>query len=302
MSYLRVFDGGFPNQPLMELAHRQQGNVSVDQLHACGFTQSTIGNRCRQKRLFHTFSRVYSLGRPPSLPIEWAAAAVLAGGPGAALSHRSAFTLWGFAREWEFPLHVTCLTRRRIAGIVTHESQGLTRADIRSQLGIRTTSPARTLLDCAPQLPQRRLHRTAADARRSGLLHPAALLDTADRFPNHPGSKLLRAIVSELKNPTRSEFEDAFLVFCANHGLPTPLINTQVAGHEVDAFFPDHGLIVELDGWDFHRDRHAFEDDRDRDADALALGHPTVRVTWERMTGRGAREAQRLRRIMSARS
>jgi very-short-patch-repair endonuclease len=77
-------------------------------------------------------------------------------------------------------------------------------------------------------------------------------------------------------------------------------VNTQVAGHEVDAFFPEHRLIVELDGWDFHRDRHNFEEDRERDADALAAGLSTLRVTWPRMITRGAREAARLNRILEA--
>ncbi len=298
MRYLRVWDGDTDEAALVDLA--RHGNVTVEQLHACGLTASAIGYRCRQKRLYRVHHGVYALGRPPSLPLERAAAAVLACGPGAALSHQSAFTLWGFSDTWSFPLHVTSATRRKRPGITTHEAPGLQPVDVRTQLGIRATSPARTLLDCAPDLAERRLHRTAADARRAGLLHPAAIIDMTDRFPKHPGASRLRTVLGELKNPTRSEFEQAFLVFCRAHQLPTPLVNTHVAGHEVDAFFPEHGLIVELDGWEFHRDRHAFEADRNRDADALALGLRTVRITWERMTGRAGQEAQRLHRILAA--
>jgi hypothetical protein len=300
MRYLRVWDGDAGEAHLVDLAQRQHGNLTVEQLHACGLTMSAIGYRSRQKRLFRVHHGVYALGRPPSLPLERAAAAVLACGPGAALSHQSAFTLWGFTNEWSFPMHVTSAKRHKRPGITTHEAPGLQPADVRTQLGIRATSPARALLDCAPELPERRLHRTAADARRAGLLHPAAIIDVTERFSTHPGASHLRAVLTELKNPTRSEFEQAFLVFCRAHQLPTPLVNVQVAGHEVDAFFPEHGLIVELDGWEFHRDRHAFEEDRDRDADALALGLLTVRVTWDRMTRRAGQEAQRLRRILEA--
>jgi very-short-patch-repair endonuclease len=71
-----------------------------------------------------------------------------------------------------------------------------------------------------------------------------------------------------------------------------------VCGHEVDALFAAEQLIVELDGWDFHRDRYAFEADRDRDADALAAGLPTVRVTWERMSQTPGKEASRLHAIL----
>jgi hypothetical protein len=193
---------------------------------------------------------------------------------------------------------VTTAKRHRRPGIITHEVPGLARADTRIQLGIRATSPARTLLDRAPELADKQLRRAAAHARREGLMHPAGLLDLLERNPRHPGALALRATMTD-QAPTRSEFEDAFLVFCAHHGLPTPLVNIMIAGHEVDAFFPEPGLIVQLDGWDFHRDRDAFEGDRDRDADALAAtGTPTLRVTWERMTASADEEAQRLDQIL----
>jgi very-short-patch-repair endonuclease len=68
-----------------------------------------------------------------------------------------------------------------------------------------------------------------------------------------------------------------------------------VAGQEVDALFPKEKVIIELDSWEFHQDRGSFESDRNRDADTLAAGHLTVRITWGRMT---AREAVRLHAII----
>jgi very-short-patch-repair endonuclease len=72
--------------------------------------------------------------------------------------------------------------------------------------------------------------------------------------------------------------------------------------HRVPTYFPDHGLIVETDGWDFHKDRAAFEDDRERDAHQLAHGVSTVRITRERLDTTPDREAVRLQEIMQARS
>lgn len=74
-----------------------------------------------------------------------------------------------------------------------------------------------------------------------------------------------------------------------------------MCGYEVDAFFAAEGVIVELDGWEFHRDRQAFEDDRVRDADMLAAGLVTVRITWERYTRTPDSEARRLKTILAAR-
>jgi very-short-patch-repair endonuclease len=118
-----------------------------------------------------------------------------------------------------------------------------------------------------------------------------------DRNPNHPGhAPLLQAWRGY--EPTRSEFEDKFPAYCHDHGLPIPRINVIVNGYEIDAYFPEHGLIVELDSWEFHQDRGNFETDRDRDAHQLAHGLSTVRITWERITETPAQEADRLRRIL----
>ena len=102
--------------------------------------------------------------------------------------------------------------------------------------------------------------------------------------------------------PTRSGLEDDLADFLDRHGLPPRLHNTRVAGYEVDAFFPEQNLIIELDGLDFHSDRDAFERDRDRDANTLLAGLATVRATWERLIRSPGREAARLQAILSARS
>jgi predicted transcriptional regulator of viral defense system len=287
-----------------QIARRQHGNVTREQLLAIGLGSAAITYRCRNGRLRRVHLGVYAVGRPPETVLQRAAAAVLACGPAAALSHGSALTLWGFDGRWQLPFHVAGPTRHERPGIVTHELPSLARKDIRTHLGVRVTSPARTLLDCTPSLTDKRLARIAADARRQGKLHVAELADVAQRFANHPGKARLDALLGSAPAggaPTRSEFEDAFLVFCQRHALPRPLVNTMVCGHEVDALFAAEQLIVELDGWDFHRDRYAFEADRDRDADALAAGLPTVRVTWERMSQTPGKEAARLHAILARR-
>ncbi|HWF50295.1 MAG TPA: hypothetical protein VG294_06580 [Solirubrobacteraceae bacterium] len=100
--------------------------------------------------------------------------------------------------------------------------------------------------------------------------------------------------------PTRSDFEIAFLAFAERYGLPRALLNTEVAGHEADIYFPDHRLVIELDGYETHGLRSQFEADRDRDADLLAAGIATVRLTWERFCLMPAREADRLHAIIRA--
>ena len=66
-------------------------------------------------------------------------------------------------------------------------------------------------------------------------------------------------------------------------GLPVPLTNHPVAGFSADFFWPDVGLIVELDGGDFHRPRPAFERDHRRDIVHRDAGYEVLRFTWRQL-------------------
>lgn len=293
--------GGTLDDAIAALSHRQQGNVTHEQLIALGLGRAAISYRARHGRLYRVYLGVYGVGRPPATLLERAAAAVLACGHGAALSHESALALWGWMERWRTPLHVTVPKLRRRPQIVIHRASGLTRADVRRHHGIAVTSPARTLLDCAPGLPKRELTRAVNNALRSSFLTRSQLSEVCRRCPRHPGAKLLSWFVNSSGAPTRSEFEDRFLAFCGRFGLPSPQVNTVVCGYEVDALFDAERVIVELDGWDFHQSRDSFERDRHRDADTLASGLATVRITWERMTATPEPEARRLRAILAQR-
>jgi very-short-patch-repair endonuclease len=77
--------------------------------------------------------------------------------------------------------------------------------------------------------------------------------------------------------------------------------NVRVAGHLVDALFPEERVIVELDSWGFHRDRVSFEDNRERDAATLEAGYITIRLTSERWSTDRQRETARLQDILDQR-
>ncbi len=286
------------------LAHRQHGNVARWQLLSLSFDDNAIRHRVTTGRLFRVHLGVYAVGRPPKTPLERAGAALLACGEGAALSHRTGGTLWGWWKEWETPLHTIVVGDRRPQGIRTHRVTGLQARDLTVQLGLRVTSPARTLLDCAPLVTPAHLTRAVNDARLARHLRMPALADVVERFSLHPGARLLAPFLDNLAatdGPTRSQFEDEFVAFCARHRLPRPRLAAAVAGHEVDAMFEAERLIVELDSWEHHHGRTAFETDRARDADTLAAGFATVRVTWERMHVTPDEEAERLRAILRTR-
>lgn len=89
-----------------------------------------------------------------------------------------------------------------------------------------------------------------------------------------------------------------FVAFCREYRLPPPETNKIVLGLEVDALWPQHRLIVELDGFAFHRHRAAFERDRARDAALVAAEYRVLRLTYRRLQDQPAAVAGQLRRLL----
>lgn len=295
--YFRVSSRGV-DAAIAAVAGKQGGNVTRQQLLDLGLDDDAIRYRVKIGRLFRAFRGVYSVGRPPLTQLEWASAAVLACGPGAALSYASAMVLWGYWRQWERPFEVTVVGDRRTKGIRVHRSTSLTRRDVTKQLGIRVTTPGRTLLDMTPRLKDASLKRVVNNALNSLWLTEDQLADTLGRHPHAPGANRIARLIGLAGTPPRAGWEDEFPAWCARYGLPAPVMGVPMFGYIVDALFPAERVIVELDSKGFHMGAIPFEGDRDRDADMLAHGFVTVRITWERIEQRAQREARRLQTIL----
>jgi very-short-patch-repair endonuclease len=280
------------------VAAKQFGYITREQLYALGLSRRAIEYRIEVARLIPVYRGVYAVGYVQRTPVARACAAVLACGEHAALSHGSAASLWGFSKHWDAPFEVTAPTIRIRNAIKVHRSRTLARRDITRQLGIRVTTPARTVLDTAPRLSGKRLSRFVNDALRTPYLHVADLADVLNRNPSHPGTN---RILPYVRTPTNSPLEDDFLEFAQRYGLPKPTTNTYLLGYEIDVLYPRERVIVEVDGYEFHSDRDSFERDRKRDVVMLAADVVTVRITKDRMQEEPVQEAGRLRSILAAR-
>jgi very-short-patch-repair endonuclease len=283
------------------LAGRQCGHVARWQLLELGLTPNDISYRLRIGRLHLVNPGVYAVGHRRRAPVELAAAAVLACGPGAVLSDFSAAALWGFVKRWPEQPEISVARKRRPRGIQVHRRPDLPRREKTREKGIPVTTPARTALDCAPRLRGQKLTRFVNDALLSLFLHRAELIDVIERHPKHPGAARVRPFLTRKGGPTQSELEDRFVAFCQRHELPQPETNVPMNGRVVDAFFRAERVIVELDSYEFHADRATFELDREKDAEAAVKGLMTVRVTDERMNEDPGTEARRLRAILASR-
>lgn len=284
------------------VAERQDGHVTYAQLIALGLTRRAVANLVARGSLIRVFRGVYAVGHLATTSVDSAHAALLAAGPRSVLSHGSAATLWRIWQRWDHPFEVTIAENRRPSGLRVHQSRTLTLADVTTERGLRVTTPARSIVDIAPRLSDRRLARAINDLRLRRLLSLEALQRQTDRRPHRPGTRRVRAVIaSSGREPTRSTFEDDWIRFASRHRLPDHEMNVHVCGHRVDVLFTPERLIVELDGWATHSTRQAFGEDRARDAEILArAGVPTIRITRDAFRSRPVEQARLIRQVLGA--
>jgi hypothetical protein len=287
-------DKGLIAAKIARIADRQFGHVTRQQLLDLGVPARTITRWAQTQRLVTVHTGVYAVGHQQHTAIAKGMAAILACGDQAVLSHDSAAALWGI-RTWPAQPEVTAPRDRRRPGIRTHRTETLTSKDVRRHGNLRVTSPSRTILDIQSRLTDRQLIRAVNELRLEKHLRATELQRLLNASPR------VQSLIDPHQNPTRSGGEDAFLEFCRTHDLPVPKVNIKIFGHERDAIFEAEQVIVEVDGYKYHEDRHSFESDRERDAVAAEHGFLTIRLTWRRITGRPAHEAARLRRILERR-
>jgi very-short-patch-repair endonuclease len=249
-----------PDAEIARIARRQHGVVSINQLYAVGLSKSAVWKRSRAGRLHSLHRGVYAVGHTaPNNDRRWMAA-VLALGAGGVLSHRSAAALWELMRPRNGPVDVSLPSRngrRRREGIRIHRPVLLKAPETTRRRGIPVTSPARTLADLRATVPAEDLRRAIRQADVLGL--PTGPAVSSDR--------------------TRSELERQFLLLCRRHRLPTPAVNVRIGRLTVDFCWMEQRLIVETDGYRYHRGRTAFEDDRARDLQVRGLGYEVLRLS-----------------------
>lgn len=283
---------------LAALANRQHGVILRQQLLDAGLGSRTIRRRVEAGRLYPLYRGAYVLGREGiSEHGEWQGA-VLVGGDGALLSHRSAAALWGLMSHAS-PAEITAVSRRRVSGIAFHEC-GVHPDERTTFKGISVTSVARTLLDVAELVDDHEFELVWEEADRRRLLDLRAVEAVCARGFGRRGLKRVRALLEADRPTTRSSLEARVLDLCRTHSLPLPLTNTEVLGREVDAFWPEQRLMVEADGYAFHGHRAAFENDRARDAEMQVAGYRVLRLTHRRLDAEPDKVAAQLRILLDA--
>lgn len=215
-------------------------------------------------------------------------AGLLAYGDGALLSHRSAAMRWGLARQRGSLVEVTAPAGRqgveRRKWLWIHRGR-LHLEDYDERDGIPVTTVARTLFDYAEVEPFGRLEQAWEEADRLKLLQLREVELVCERGYGRRALKPIRRLLAAARTPAegRSPLEQRFHDFCREHRLLEPARNVHVLGREVDGLWPEAKLVVELDSWEHHGHRAAFERDRAREPKFLIAGYRTIRITHRRL-------------------
>jgi very-short-patch-repair endonuclease len=272
------------------LAGQQHGVVSRWQLLELGMSCDQIQDRATGSRLHRLHRGVYAVGhRKLTLKGIWMAA-VLACGPESLLSHRPALALWDLRRRETGLIDVTVPSqtgRRGPTGLRMHKSALLTGVDAAVVDGIPVTSLAWTLVDFAGIAQRQQVRSVLETLERRGDYIGGELDELLQRAPSRKGVRTLRLAIADLTGPApwlQSELEEFFRELIRDSDLPDYEANAMVEGMLVDALWRRERLIVELDGFAFHKSRRPFEEDRRRDAKLQIMGYRVLRITQWRLT------------------
>jgi very-short-patch-repair endonuclease len=267
------------------LAAAQHGIVTTPQLLAAAVGPKAIRRRVAGGWLVRIHEGVYQVGVFAG-PLGREMAALLACGPQAAISHNSAVFVLGVAPRPSGPAEVSSVGGIRRRGVRAHRVAALDSADVVEWHGLRITAPGRTLVDLADTTPPAELERLVEEIQVQRLATPADLLGAIGRGAGRPGVRKLRTACDFIDEPafTRSEAERRLRRLVNAAELPMPRLNVRVAGWEVDAVWDRQRLVVEVDGYRYHRTRAKFERDRRKDAKLLVAGYRVLRITWRQLT------------------
>jgi very-short-patch-repair endonuclease len=203
------------------------------------------------------------------------------------LSHQAAAALWGLRGYSAEAIHVTVPHKSTSTKRIRRHFSEVPPDERSEDEGIPVTSVHRTIFDLAPTASVDEVVAVIKEAEYLNRWDRLSLPDLLERYPGKRGSRKVRSaldrITEEPPSRKRSKLEQRFVPFLRRHSLPLPRFNDWILingkRYQVDCHWPGTSRIVELDGWEGHRSRSAFRDDRARDRALTASGYSVTRLT-----------------------
>lgn len=280
------------------IGRAQHALVTWQQLRELGMAPSSIARLVERGYVVRVHPGVYRIAGAPNTWEQRQLAAVLAGGPDAAASHRAAAYLW---RAWdgEPPVEISVPRRQALvlAGVVVHRTRDP--MVVHHRFGIPTTTPMRTLTDLGAVVPATTVEAVMDRAEAARLVTAASVeweLAGLAR-PGRRGVGALRQVLHRralLAVPPDGVLEPRFARLCRQAGLPAPVFQHPVGRYRVDFAYPRLLIAIEVDGYGPHSSPVAFQADRHRQNQLVGRGWLVLRFTWDDVVRRPQRVAQQI--------
>ncbi len=289
---------GSGDRGVARVASAQHGLVTIAQLRFLGLTLDAISHRVARGRLHARHRGVYLVGHEAIPPLAPIAAAVLACGPGSAASHRAAASIWKLLPVGDLVDVLSRAQRRSRAGIRAHRTGSLERWEVQTFERIPVTSPVRTIVDLAETESPADVERALNAARGRRLFTQRDFRSAVEGATGRHSFGYLSALMKRETGGdfSRSVAEDLLARYIRAARLPSPRRNFRAHGFELDFYWPELMLNVEVDGVTWHSTRDRVNRDHERDAKLVAAGVQVLRLTWDQLQ----REAETIARLAAA--
>jgi very-short-patch-repair endonuclease len=268
------------------LAATQMRLLRADQLADLGFSWNAIAHRLEHGRLRRLWRGMYLLGPDAPSYRTLGRAGVLTCKDEAVLSCEWAGYFWGLRPEPDLPIEVTRTkgSHRGRKQVFVHRTLLTDPRDYTERLGLPITTPERTILDLAERLSDWDLQALIAEALVRKLVTVHSLKSLIKRAGRHRGVSKLKRALEESPGLTRSQYERLLVRICRAAKLPQPIMNARLHGYEVDAYFEQHGVIVEVNPFSTHGHKRAHDKDTRKIADLTAKGYIVLPFTDTQLT------------------
>lgn len=233
-------------------------------------------------------------------------AAVLASGPDAVLSHWSAAALWMIRPNSRSTIDVTDPRKSHSWKGIRRHHKPLPTDEVTVKASIPVTTVPRTILDLAATEDADTVESLLRESEFRQLADRLSLPDLIARYPGKRGTRKVQVALDRLKEDPvgrkRSRLEERFAPFLRQRHLPLPRFNDWILlgpkRYLVDCHWSHLRQVLELDGWETHSTRSAFQDDRARDRRLTAAGYTVTHITWRQLDDEPEEVASDLRRLL----
>ena len=293
---------------LRALLRRQDGVVSLDQAAIHGIDHQKVRRLVaagRWRRLAH---RVYQEASHTTTPRVRVRAVMLSLGDHAVLTGRAAAWWWGLRDEVPDVIEVAvgrdCHQRARPDAVLQRRT--VPDREVTTRHGLRVTTLLATVLDAAASMGGDDGAHLMDRALQQGRVALGPLRHAQIRRSGRRGSPVTARLIALAAGGAVSEAERlahsvvrlaGIIGWVANLPLDVPAYGRAV----VDLAFPAQKVIVEIDGWAYHRDLRAFLIDGPRQSALAAEGWVVIRTHWYELTGDPQTFVDTLRRVLAAR-